>query len=206
MDFEQVIYRGAAIDDADILVRLSPAHRVLLTHVNGVVAFGGGIHIRGACREPAWHSIRAAWDGPLALHTLFRAVLPSDVPFAEDAVGDQFLLREGVVHRLEAETGEMVSLDLELTEFLEACRADPIGFLQLAPLQRFVRDGGRLRPGQLLDVYPPFCTEESGAGVSLRAISAAERMGWLANFAAQIQDLPEGTSVQVRVAPYREAT
>ncbi len=201
MDFEQVIYRGAAIDDADILERLSPAHRALLTHLNGVVAFGGGLHIRGACREPAWHSIRTAWDGPLALHTLFRAVRRSDVPFAEDVVGDQFLLRDGVVQRLEGETGEMVSLDLELNEFLEACRADPIGFLQLAPLQRFVRDGGRLGPGQLLAVYPPFCTEESRAGVSLRAISAAERIGWLADFTAQIQDLPDGTSVQIRITP-----
>jgi hypothetical protein len=181
--------------------RLSPAHRALLTHLNGVVAFSGGLHIRGACREPAWHSLRTAWGGSLALHTLFRAVRQSDVPFAEDAVGDQFLLRDGVVQRLEGETGEMVSLDLELTEFLEACPADPIGFLQLAPLQRFVRDGGRLEPGQLLDVYPPFCTAESGAGVSLRAISAAERIGWLADFDAQIQGLPDGTSVQIRITP-----
>jgi hypothetical protein len=201
MDFEQVTYQGPAIDDLDILDRLSPAHRALLTHLNGVVAFGGGLHIRGACRGPAWHALRTAWDGPLALYTLYNAVRPSDIPFAEDAVGDQFLLRDGVVHRLEAETGEIVSLDRELTAFLEASCADPIGFLQLAPLQQFWRKGGRLGPGQLLSVYPPFCTDESRAGVSLRAISAAERIGWLADFAAQIQDLPDGTSVQIKITP-----
>lgn len=201
MDFEHVTYQGSAIDDPDMLGRLSPAHRAFLTHLNGVVAFGGGLHIRGASREPAWHALRTAWDGPLALHTLYRAVWPSDIPFGEDAVGDQFLLRDGVVHRLEAETGEMVSLDRELTAFLEASCADPVGFLKLAPLQQFHSKGGRLGPGQLLSIYPPFCTDESRAGVSLRAITAAERIGWLAAFAAQIQDLPDGSSVQLKITP-----
>lgn len=201
MDFEQVIYQGPAIDDPDILDRLNPAQSALLTHLNGVVAFGGGLHVRGACREPAWHALRTVWDGPLALHTLYRAVRPSDIPFAEDAVGDQFLLRDGVVHRLDSETGEMVSLDRELTEFLEAGRADPVGFLQLAPLQQFWREGDRLGPGQLLSVYPPFCTEESRSGVSLRAISAYERIRWLSAFAAQVQNLSDGTSVQIEITP-----
>jgi hypothetical protein len=201
MEFEHVTYQGPAIDDTTILERLSPAHRAFLSQLNGIVAFAGGLHIRGACREPSWHALRAAWDGPRALHAMYPGVRASDIPFAEDALGDQFLLRDGVVHRLEAETGQMVSLDRELIAFLEASCADPIEFLQLAPLQRFWAEGGRLEPGQLLNVYPPFCTTESRAGVSLRAVPAAERIGWLAEFAAQIQDLPEGTSVQIKITP-----
>src|SRR5690348_9091944 len=201
MNFDDITHQGPAIDDPTILDRLSPAHRELLRQCNGLVAFGGGLHIRGACLAPDWHALRAAWDGPRALHALYRAVLASDVPFAEDALGDQFLLRDGVVHQLGAETGRVVSLDLELYAFLEASCADPVGFLQLAPLRQFGAEGGHLEPGQLLSVFPPLCTAESAAGVSVRAVSSADLIGWLAEFAAQVQDLPDGTRVQIKLAP-----
>ncbi|HET7585847.1 MAG TPA: hypothetical protein VFK13_13105 [Gemmatimonadaceae bacterium] len=196
-----ITFEGPAIDDPSILDRLSAAHRAFLAQRNGVIAFGGGLHIRGACRQPAWHALRTAWEGPLALHTLYRAVQPGDVPFAEDALGDQFLERDEMVYRLHAETGEVVALGCDLNAFLESSCADPIGFLQLAPLQQFWSEGGHLEPGQLVNVYPPFCTTESRKGVSLRAIPSGERISWLAAFAAQIRDLPDGSSVQITLTP-----
>lgn len=50
-------------------------------------------------------------------------------------------------------------------------------------------------------VYPPFCTEESRSGVSLRAISTYERIRSLSAFAAQVQNLSDGTSVQIEITP-----
>ena len=44
----------------------------------------------------------------------------ADVPFGEDCMGDQFLLRDGVTHKLAAETGEVESLGVGLREFFKA--------------------------------------------------------------------------------------
>ena len=191
------MYQGPPIADFEILDRLPAAYRDLLTQVNGYVAYHGGLHVRGACQEPEWHSLRVAWDGPRAFHRLYSAVLPTDLPFAQDALGDQFLLRGGVVHRLEGETGEVKSLGVGLADFDAAVRADPVEYLALQPLERFRGEGGLLEPGQLLNAYPPFCVAESGTGVSLRAIPAQERISFLASFAAQIHDLPPG-AIKVR--------
>lgn len=55
--------------------------------------------------------------------------------------------------------------------------------------------------GQLLNVFPPFCTKESADGVTLRAIPVADRLGFLASLAEQIADLADGTPVEFQVKP-----
>jgi hypothetical protein len=44
-------------------------------------------------------------------------VRPADVPFAEDAFGDQFLLRDGQVLRLGGELGEIAPVADGLEDF-----------------------------------------------------------------------------------------
>lgn len=195
------MYHGPPIDDHEILARLPAELRGLLERVNGYVAYHGGLHLRGACTAPEWHSLRAAWLGPDALHRLFPGVRPDDVPFAEDALGDQYLMRSGVVHRLSAETGEVESLEVDLAAFDQAVRADPVEALSLQPLEEFRAGGGSLEPGQLLDVQPPFVFQESAAGVSYRAIPAGERIRWLAELARSIADVPDGGRVEIVAAP-----
>jgi hypothetical protein len=51
---------------------------------------------------------------------------------------------------------------------------------------QFADDGGRLEPGRLLHVYPPFCTEEAANGVQLDAVPAAERLHFLTELARQM--------------------
>ncbi len=155
------------------------------------------MHVRGACRGPAWHSLHEAWLGPAAFQRLYPDVTPGDIPFAEDPVGDQFLLRDGTVWKLEAETGDLDDLGLSLDGFLAAAEADPDGFLSLEPLLQFQAVGGKLEPGELLSVYPPFCTAQAANGVSLEAVPAADRRAFLADFARQIRDLPDGGSVEI---------
>ena len=191
-------YQGPPIDDPTILTRLSADHRELLESVNGLVAFGGGLHLRGASLTPVWHSLRHAWDGPTALHTQFRAVRATDVPFAQDALGDQYVLRDSQVWRLAAESGELEPLGIELNAFLsEACN-DPVAFLSLEPLEEFVAQGGDLQPGQLLSVYPPFVVK-TDSPPSYRAIPADDRLGYLASLARQIGDLPDGTKIEFKI-------
>jgi hypothetical protein len=188
---EHVTFRGPAIDDRDILAKLPRGLTDLLAQVNGYVQFHGGLHVRGACLEPAWHGLRDAWKGEHAFHRLYPDVSPQDIPFAEDALGDQFLLRDGEVWRLFAETGEVESLDVSFAQFFKEVEADAVEFLSLEPLLQFQQEGGDLEPGQLLSAYPPFCTEESENGVSLSAVPSLERRLFLAEFASRMRETPE---------------
>jgi hypothetical protein len=147
----------------------------------------------------AFAAQRLARPESFAAH--YPEVQTNDIPFAQDVLGDQFLLRGRDVLRLRAETGEVETVATGLIEFLERVVADPVGYLSLEPLQRFEGEGGRLEAGQLLSAYPPFCTKESAAGVSLRAIPVHERLGFLATFAAQIAAVANGQPIEVVVEP-----
>jgi hypothetical protein len=150
MELEHVTYVGLPPDDGELLARLPPNLARLLQQVNGFIQFHGGLHVRGACREPAWHSLRDAWLGAFAFHRLYPDVRLEDVPFGEDCMGDQFLLREGQVWRLDGETGAVQSMGVSLDEFLRRAQADPVQYLGLHPLLQFQQEGGVLQPGQLL--------------------------------------------------------
>lgn len=199
MQLEHVTFTGPPLDDGDLLDRLPANLAGLLRQINGFIQFHGGLHVRGACHQPDWHSLREAWDGADAFWRLYPAVHQTDVPFAEDCLGDQFLLRDGVTHRLAAETGEVESLGVGLREFFEAVAADPVEFLSLQPLLQHQQDGGQLEPGQLLAAFPPFCIGESADGVSLTAISTGERRSFLADLATQLRDVPDGGEIVFRV-------
>lgn len=199
MQLEHVTYTGPPLDDGDLLDRLPANLAGLLRQINGFIQFHGGLHVRGACREPDWHSLRDAWDGEAAFWRLYPEVRQADVPFAEDCMGDQFVLRDAVVHKLSAETGDAESLGVGLREFFEAVAADPVEYLSLHPLLQHQQDGGGLEPGQLLAAFPPFCTKESADGVSLAAIPAGERRRFLADLAAQLREVPEGGKIDFRV-------
>lgn len=186
MEFTGVTYVGPQADDAEVLEKLPSDLRRFLEQTNGLVAYDGGLHIRGASTEPVWHSLRHVWFGPQAFHARYPAVQADDVPFAQDAVGDQWLLRGTQVVRLEAETGDLEALDQTFSEFLQAVDAAPVDVLGLHPLLQFQSEGGAVAPGQLLNVYPPFCTKESADGVSLAAIPATERLDFLAELARQL--------------------
>ena len=194
------MYVGPPIDDVEILERLPPEYRELLTRANGYVAYHGGLHVRGACHTPEWHSLRNAWEGKHALHRIFPTVSPEDIPFAQDALGDQYLLQESRVHRLSGETGELEPLGVDLADFDAAVRADPVGYLSLEPLEAFRAEGGVLDPGQLLSVHPPYCVDVvADARRSFRAVAAADRLAFLASLAAQLRGVSDGARVTFEV-------
>ena len=199
LDLPHLIYTGPALDDSEILERLPPALATALRSRNGCIGFLGGLHVRGACRAPDWHSLRHAWDGPDALHALFPEVRVSDVPFAEDAFGDQFLLREGRVVRLSGELGEVTEVADSLDAFLADLLTDAERVLDYQPLLSFRRAGGELRPGQLLAAHPPFVLAAEGAERQLGAVDAVERRRFLADLASRLHGLPDGAEVRMKV-------
>ena len=191
MKLDLVTYVGPEIDDQKLLEKLPKDLAKLLSQVNGFIQFHGGLHVRGVCTSPTWHSLRSAWMGENAFHRFYPEVGRDDIPFAEDCLGDQFFLQEGTVWRLFAETGELESLEMTFSKFLASAQANPDEFLGLHYLKQFQSEGGVLEPGQLLTSYPPFCSEQAEDGVKLTAISSEERYRFLADFAAQMRAMPD---------------
>ncbi len=174
MELNHITYQGPSMDDPELLAQVPESLAAILASVNGFIQFGGGLHIRGACTAPEWHCLRRAWHGPKSMSELFPEIDKSWVPFAEDCVGDQFLLKDREVLRLTAETGEVEHLGLTLGDFLRNAGANPIEYLSMEPLLQFMEDHGELPEGHLIQAYPPFCTKEAAQGVSLKAIPAWE--------------------------------
>src|SRR5262245_55997387 len=111
-------YTGPAIDDPEILQHLPAPLTELLHQINGFIIHRGALHVRGASHHPKWHSIRNIFIGDLALHRLYSEVMDTDVPFGQDCVGDQFLLRNNLVFRLDAEIGTIENLEITFEEFI----------------------------------------------------------------------------------------
>jgi hypothetical protein len=199
MTLRGVTYQGPALETPEKLANLPSDLIEILWQVNGFVAYAGGLHVRGLVDEPGWHSLHRYWSGEMALHEMFRDVQPYDVPFGQDFLGNQFLLRDNRVFRLRADTGELKTLDLDLPHFLDACRQDPIEFLSLQLLAEYHQNFGALEPGSLVHTMPPLALRRADAKIAMRAVPADNAISFLANFARQIQDLPEGTEVNLRL-------
>ena len=195
LQLTEVTFQGPRIDDEELLHRLPHPLRDLLEQLNGFVQFGGGLHMRGACSSPDWHSLRTAWHSETAFQRLYPEVDEADIPFAQDCVGNQFLLRSEEVIHLNAEYGALDSMCVDLDGFLQKAQADPVEFLSMQPLIQFCRDGGELEPGQLLSVVPPFVFKESEEGVSLRAVPAVDVIAFHADLARQIRNVPDGGKI-----------
>ena len=199
MKIAGITFTGPKITDEDILNDVPSDYRSLLNQINGFILYGGGLHVRGACKSPKWHSLRHVWIGGFALYKRYTTLLKSDIPFAQDCVGNQFILRDGEVYRLDTEVGRLETMEVGLKEYLKRTQKNSVEYLSLYPLVRYQMEGKELKPGQLLNVYPPYCVEESSEGVSIRAIAMFDRLGFLADFSRKIAELPEGAEIEIKV-------
>jgi len=191
MELSDVTFQGPPVDDMELFPLLRPKLRALLEQINGFIQFGGGLHVRGACRYPEWHSLRRAWMGKEALHQFYRTITATDVPFGQDFLGNQFLMRGDHVIKLLGETGEVEELGLPLLDFIEAAQADPDTVLNLEPLRLFQQQGGSLDPGELLQAEPPLCTQEADDGVGLTPVPVDEQLAFLRQFYGRIKCVSE---------------
>lgn len=181
-------WEGGDSDDKELLDELPDYLRTVITH-NGFILHHGAIHFRGCVKEPAWHSLREAWRGANAFHRLYPGVLEADVPFAQDQIGDQYLLRDKEVFRLDAETGDVTRFEADLESFLSGIANNIAEYLNVGL-------DHQLQPGCLLHAHPPFCLAESGQGASLRPVPANELILFHADLARQIREVPDGGKIQ----------
>lgn len=191
MNVSGITWRGDSIDDVEILPELPRSLVNTLSDINGFILHEGALHVRGASSKPDWHSLRGAWRGPNSFHVLYPDLRTSDIPFAQDQVGDQFLIREGVVVKLSAETGEISVVADGLEDFFFRVEANIEDYLNVGLSHK-------MQPGQLLQASPPFCLK-SDATASLKPSPASEVILFHADLARQIRNIPDGEQVEFKV-------
>ncbi len=118
--------------------------------------------------------------------------METDIAFAQDQVGDQYLLRGSKIIHLDSETGEIDEFSSSLLEFLKGIESDIEGYLNVGL-------NHKLAPGQLLHAYPPFCMEEANKEVSLKPCSSKSVILFHADLAKQIMSLPDGSKIQIKI-------
>ncbi|MFT5197294.1 MAG: hypothetical protein ACI9EW_002374 [Cellvibrionaceae bacterium] len=192
MQLEHVTWQGDQIDDPEILPQLPPNLADLLGQINGFILYQGGFHLFGACTQPAWHSIRENWHGEQAAWHHYPNILETDVPFAEDCLGFQFLLRDDLVIFLDGQTGDVQELGVGLGSFLNSIPANPLEAIGLAPLLQYMKDGNQLQPGELLAEYPFFFTKQARDGVELSKSPSADKKKLLIHIYSKLKDAKDG--------------
>lgn len=190
MKLSNITWKEPEADDLELLSKLPSDLKNFLEMCNGCIIHNGALHIRGLSQKPSWHSLREAWLGKNSFTSLYEKIRPEDIPFAQDQMGDQYLLRDGRILLLSAETGDTEEFASSLTEFFENVEEDIEEYLNVGldyPLE----------PGKLIHAYPPFCTQESGDGSSLKPVSAEELILFHADFAKQISKLDDGEQIKI---------
>jgi hypothetical protein len=198
MRFKNIIFENTEITDFETFEKLPNYLQEFLKHKNGFIALNGGIQFRGCVSKPSWLSIENIWLGNNSLLNTYESLSASDIPFAQDGFGDQFIIRDNNVLRLSLENGLLENLDLSFKEFLNLIEINPIEFLMLEPFEALFDLGKKLMPGQLMSVYPPF-TFDSDKVRSFEPISAMERVNFLKDLYTQIKDLPDGSDTRFTV-------
>ena len=189
---KNITWSSGESTDKDLLNIIPEELREIIEPSGGFILHHGAIHFRGCSDEPKWNSLREAFLGETSFKSLYPDLLDSDIPFAQDQFGDQYILRDSKVYVLEAETGDISMFSESFKEFIQGIENDIVEFLNVGLDQV-------LEPGQLLHAYPPFCTKESEDGVSLKPVPVFELIQFHADFAKQIKAIPDGGQFKVEV-------
>jgi hypothetical protein len=128
------------------------------------------------------------WTGKSAFHKHYDEIRPTDVPFAQDYFGDQFLLREKGVIKLYAETGEIEKLNLTISDWYKDVCADPENKLNISFQYSVAK-------GELLFAYPPFCFKE-GAPAKIKAVPEPELIQIHFDLYKKIKNLKDGEKIR----------
>ena len=183
MEFPAQIYQGPELVEDDFFEQLPEEYQALLKKTSGLIAFNGGLHLRGCCVKPLWHSLKFICQGSFALYKVFKSVEKEDIPFGQDAYGNQFIFREKLICRVNTETDNCEELNINFTEFLLNVEMQGTEFLNLNLLGRFIEHEGFWTPGNLLSLYPPITRNKTDSEIQMKSIPMFERYRFLSQLA-----------------------
>jgi hypothetical protein len=172
----------------------------MLDHKNGCYAFDGALLIRPFQRGDAPLGI-VEWNDESLWRNQYVEDLAGALFFAEDLFGGQFCIRDGEVWTFEPETGAFEQMSptigdwgLEILADSDLRTGRPLAD-EWRTKEHALQTGRRLLPKR------PFVLEGKYEIDNLYSIGDVEGMRFRASIANQIRDVPDGSTVEIKLVP-----
>ena len=169
-NFKNICFSGPEIDDFETFDRLPQYLKDFFLKKNGFTIRTGLFHIRGCVLEPKWHSLKEIWYGESKLSNLYQSINKNDIPIGQDCLGNQFFLRNNIIHLLNSEIDEVDNLKIDFRQFIQEINELTDEDIDVKKMQNI-----ELAPGQLIYSDPPLAFN-SPIGYSFKAIDALEQI------------------------------
>ncbi len=170
----------------------------ILNGKNGFYAFDEALFVRPLHRADSPLGL-VEWNADSLWRNKYVEDLAEVLFFAEDIFGVQFCIRDGAVCTFDPETAAFEEMSASIGPWALEILADP-GFRTGQPLAvSWQTKNGPLQPGQRLIPKTPFVLGGKYEIENLYPINEVEGMLYRSTIANQIHDLPDGSSVEIRV-------
>jgi hypothetical protein len=172
----------------------------LLSRRNGFVAFESALRVFPLGQVSDGSRDLRQWNDPALWKTAYPTLdAAQDLFFAEDAFGGQFGLRHEAVYSFDPETGESELVSNSVEEWAGRVLADFNILTGYALAHAWQQEHGPIRSGCRLVPTTPFVLGGDFSVSNLKAVDAVQGMRWRGRLATQLQGLPDGTKVTLKV-------
>lgn len=168
----------------------------MLRQSNGFAMWGGAFVVLPSGSDvavPSLETYNGAWkDG-------YPEAVRKATFFALDVFGFPFGLSEGKVVQLDPETGELRQVAESLGRLLNKVETDANATIGLSVFDAWCGSGREMALGQRLAPKIPFVFGGGKEISDLYAADLMERAAFNAHIYSQIKDMPDGTTVELKV-------
>ena len=160
-------------------------------------SWSAGFRLFGRVND-GMRSIRE-WNAPELWRDAYAGLADGPDFLAENFLGEQYRLIDGIVCRWDPETGEHESLGAEWESWQMRVETDPSAEAPVWLLEDWEAQNGRLSPREHLAPRVPFVLEGEFDVSNLYRIDAVSDLRWRAQLATQVRTVPDGASVRLHV-------
>lgn len=177
---------------------LAPQLLKLLWARNGFLAFESALHVRPLSDERGQHGL-AQWNVRSLWREAYQGMADGALFFAEDAFGGQFCIANDEVQRFEPETGNRERVASSIDEWTGVILADSEALTGWPLAHEWQQRFGALPNGKRLVPKLPFVLGGEFSSSNLHLLDGVKAMRFYGDIAVQIRDVPDGSSVRLRV-------
>jgi hypothetical protein len=179
---------------------LIPAElRAIYTNFNGGYFWGRALLVRPISRLGSAPLGVLEWNAESLWRTFYEGACANVTFFAEDAFGIPFGVHNAKVVQFDLETAELTEIAATVNGFVE-CLLNDVEFLTGAPvLSAWEQEHGALEPGHRLIPKRPFIFGGEFRADNMVAKEDTTGMRIRAEFWRSTKNLPDGTSVALRL-------
>lgn len=170
----------------------------LLSRRNGFYAFESALHVRAGGPTESEPNLRE-WNADGLWRCSYDDMAEGHLFFAEDVFGGQFSIKDERVFTFDPETGEFGSFASSLDEWAERVISDFEVLTGFPLAHNWQKQHGSIPAGSRLTPQRPFILGGEYVIENLYVLEASASMRYRADVALQIRNLPEGTSVTIKV-------